>query len=66
MNYEFNRSCLEIKTFLAYYQIITYSQISYRNNSFHFSSHGKPFLLPSSFSRGILVISSRNREVVFG
>ena len=61
MNYEFNTSCLvERRIFLAHYQTITYSQTSCGANSFHFSSHGKPFSLCLALSpfRGILVIGS--------
>ncbi|KAL8261126.1 hypothetical protein R6Q59_025175 [Mikania micrantha] len=62
MNYEFNTSSLaERRVFLAQYQTITYSQTSCGANSFHFPSHGKPFLLclALSLSSGILVIGSR-------
>uniref|UniRef100_UPI0030E2F553 hypothetical protein RF2 n=1 Tax=Eremogone griffithii TaxID=1701062 RepID=UPI0030E2F553 len=56
MNYEFNTSCLaERRVFLAHYQTITYSQTA---NRFNFPSHGKPFSLRLSLSRGILVIGS--------
>nr|YP_010729113.1 Ycf2 protein [Trimezia steyermarkii]YP_010729131.1 Ycf2 protein [Trimezia steyermarkii]WEA82092.1 Ycf2 protein [Trimezia steyermarkii]WEA82110.1 Ycf2 protein [Trimezia steyermarkii] len=58
MNYEFNGSCLaERRIFLAHYQTITYSCGA---NSFHFTSHGKPFSLRLALSpsRGILVIGS--------
>nr|QEJ86784.1 Ycf2 [Nasa triphylla]QEJ86785.1 Ycf2 [Nasa triphylla] len=61
MNYEFNTSCLaERRIFLAHYQTITYSQTSCGVNSFHFSSHVKPFSLRLALSpsRGILVIGS--------
>ncbi|KAJ8425439.1 hypothetical protein Cgig2_032239 [Carnegiea gigantea] len=53
---------LERRVFLVHYQTITYSQISCGANSFHFSSHGKPFSLrldlSPSPSRGILVMGS--------
>uniref|UniRef100_UPI0030C687CA AAA family ATPase n=1 Tax=Bradyrhizobium sp. TM233 TaxID=2599801 RepID=UPI0030C687CA len=61
MNYEFNTSCLvEKRIFLAHYQTITYSQTLCGTNSFHFSSHGKPFSLRLALSppRGLLVIGS--------
>nr|YP_010883326.1 Ycf2 protein [Psydrax latifolia]YP_010883343.1 Ycf2 protein [Psydrax latifolia]WIF29361.1 Ycf2 protein [Psydrax latifolia]WIF29378.1 Ycf2 protein [Psydrax latifolia] len=61
MNYEFNTSCLaERRIFLAHYQTITYSQTSCGANSFHFTSHGKPFSLRLALSpsRAILVIGS--------
>ncbi|KAJ0041793.1 hypothetical protein Pint_18907 [Pistacia integerrima] len=61
MNDEFNTSCLtERRIFLAQYQTITCSQTSCESNSFHFTSHGKPFslCLALSPSRGILVIGS--------
>nr|YP_009352012.1 hypothetical chloroplast RF21 [Schoepfia jasminodora]AQW41730.1 hypothetical chloroplast RF21 [Schoepfia jasminodora] len=61
MNYGFNTVCLaERRAFLAHSQTITYLQIPCKVNSFHFSSHGKPFSLRLALlpSRGLLVIGS--------